>query len=134
MKIGELAKATGLNTRTVRYYENIGLLPEPERLANGYRRYGDQTAERLKFIRDAQASGLSLAEIGMILDMKDEGESTCGHVIWLLEGHLEDVDRQIEDLKRTRSRLEEMTERARRLDPSECRDPNRCHTINPEVT
>lgn len=129
MKIGELARTTGLNPRTVRYYENIGLLPDPDRLANGYRKYGEEAIERLRFIRDAQASGLSLAEVGMILDMKDAGESTCDHVIWMLEEHLKDVDRQIEDLKRTRARLEELTDRARGLNPAECRDPNRCHTI-----
>lgn len=129
MKIGEVARATGLTTKTLRYYESIELLPEPTRSPNGYRRYNTDTVDRVRFIRDAQASGLTLAEIGMILDMKDSGESTCGHVIFLLEEHLVDVERQIEDLKRAKARLEEMTDRARRLDPSGCRDPNRCHTI-----
>jgi DNA-binding transcriptional MerR regulator len=129
MKIGELAATTGLTTKTIRYYEGIGLLPDPDRLPNGYRRYEGGSVDRIRFIRDAQTSGLSLGEIGMVLDMKDQGEKTCGHIIFLLEEHLVAVDRQIEELNRARARIEEMTERARRLDPTNCRDPNRCQTI-----
>lgn len=132
MKIGELADASGVSTRTIRYYERLGLLPQPDRAENGYRRYRRPDAHRISFIRDAQATGLSLAEIGMILDMKDHGESTCDHVIFMLEEHVDSVDRQIEELRRTRRRLEVMIERARRLDPAKCLDPNRCQTIASE--
>jgi MerR family transcriptional regulator, copper efflux regulator len=131
VKIGELAVAAGLSTRTIRYYESIGLLPDPERMANGYRRYQSATVDRLGFVRDAQAAGLTLAEIGMILDMKDHGESTCDHVVFLLEDHVRSVDRQIEDLGRARVRLSDLIERAGRMDPSSCLDPNRCQTITP---
>jgi MerR family transcriptional regulator, copper efflux regulator len=131
VKIGELANRTGVSTRTIRYYERIGLIPSPERASNGYRRYGPSSLDRLGFIKDAQAAGLSLAEIGMILDMKDEGESTCDHVVWLLEEHVQAVDRQMEELRRTRVRLRGMVDRARSLDPADCQDPNRCQTIGP---
>jgi MerR family transcriptional regulator, copper efflux regulator len=134
VKIGELAMASGFNTRTIRYYENIGLLPEPERLPNGYRRYRKTAVDRLGFIRDARSAGLSLAEIGMILDMKDHGESTCDHVVFLLEEHVRSVDRQIEDLGRARGRLEDLIDRARRMDPSGCLDPNRCQTLTPDFS
>jgi MerR family transcriptional regulator, copper efflux regulator len=130
MRIGELASATGLSTMTVRFYESIGLLPEPDRRPNGYRRYGPEAVDRLGFIKDARATGLTLAEIGLILDMKDEGESTCGHVIFMLEEHLDSLDRQMEELARTRERLVELTGRARSMDPSGCSDPNRCQTIS----
>lgn len=130
MKIGELANASGISTKTVRFYESIGVLPEPERHTNGYRRYGDSTLERVRFITDAQAAGLSLAEIGMILDMKDSGESTCEHVVFLLEEHMDEIDRRIEELGRARSRLKDMVGRARRLDPRSCSDPNRCQTVS----
>jgi MerR family transcriptional regulator, copper efflux regulator len=132
MRIGELATVTGLSPKTIRYYEGIGLLPDPGRRPNGYRLYDDGSADRLRFIRDAQSSGLSLAEIGMVLDMKDHGESTCGHVITLLEEHIVAVDRQIDELTRARQRLLEMTRRAHRLDPVACQDPNRCQTITPQ--
>lgn len=129
MKIGEVAARSGVSSQTIRYYESIGVLPEPARMPNGYRAYDDNTVKRLSFIRDAQTSGLTLTEIQMILDMKDQGESTCGHVIGMLEEHLEAVGRQIGDLERTRERLEDMISRARRLDPADCTDPDRCQTI-----
>jgi len=68
MNIGELSRQTGVSTKTVRYYETIGLVPPPERADNGYRIYQPDAVERLLFIRDAQASGLSLTEIGAIDD------------------------------------------------------------------
>ena len=129
MKIGELADRTGLSTKTIRYYEHIGVLPEPDRSLNGYRTYSEGSADRIGFIRDAQAAGLSLAEIQLVLDLREEGESTCGHVIETLETHLHDVDQQMEDLHRTRARLEQIIDHARDLDPADCTDPNSCQTI-----
>ena len=129
MKIGELASSTGVTTKTIRYYESIGLMPQPSRAPNGYRDYDTASTDRIEFIRDAQAAGLSLVEINLILDLRDQGESTCGHVISMLEDHVADVDRQVDELARTRSRLESMIERAKRLDPADCTDPNRCQTI-----
>ena len=132
MRIGELAEKTGVTTKTIRYYEGIGIIPEPERMANGYRLYDKADVDRLRFVKDAQATGLSLVEIDIILDLRDEGESTCEHVIEMLESHLSDVDRQLVELGRTRARLQKMTATARRLDPSSCTDPNRCQTISIE--
>jgi len=129
MRIGHLATETGLSTKTIRYYESIGVLPSPERQANGYRAYDEGAIDRLAFIRDAQAAGLTLSEIQWILELRDSGESTCGHTIGLLESHLADVDRQLVELGRTRSRLKRLITQASRLDPSECNDPNRCQTI-----
>ncbi len=129
MKIGQLAERTGVSTKAIRYYEDIGVLPEPERAANGYRTYDVTSAERISFIQDAQSAGLSLNEIQMILELRDGGESTCHHVIEAMKRHLEDVDAQMEDLKRTRRRLGEIIERAAALNPADCNDPNRCQTI-----
>lgn len=129
MKIGQVARETGLTTKTIRYYEDIGILPEAERLPNGYREYETETIDRIGFIKDAQAAGLSLTEIQIILELRDEGESTCHHTIALLESHLADVDRQLIELGRTRSRLQKMIADARTLDPTKCNDPNRCQTI-----
>jgi DNA-binding transcriptional MerR regulator len=129
MRIGELANRTGVTTKTIRYYEDIGVLPPPARAANDYRDYGPDAVERLRFIRDAQATGLTLTEIGWILDVRGRGESTCAHVVDLLEAHLEDLDRHIDELRRTRHDLAALTELARSLDPAECTDPIRCQTI-----
>ena len=130
MRIGELAARTGVTTKTIRFYEGIGVIPEPQRTANGYRVYDERAVARLRFVRDAQAAGLSLVEIDLILDLRDQGESSCEHVISMLESHLSDVDRQLEELGRTKERLQAMTARARNLDPSACTDPNRCQTIS----
>ena len=132
MKIGQLAERTGVSTKAIRYYEDIGVLPEPDRAANGYRRYSPVAADRIAFIRDAQTAGLTLVEIQMILELRDGGEATCGHVISSLEAHLEELDRQMDDLRRTRGRLVDIIARARSLDPAECNDPNRCQTIPKE--
>lgn len=129
MKIGQLASATGVSAKAIRYYEEIGVLPEPAREDNGYRNYEPAVAERISFIQDAQSAGLSLLEIQMILELRDGGQPTCAHVISSLETHRRDVDRQMEDLRRTRSRIDDILDRARSLDPSTCDDPNRCQTI-----
>lgn len=129
MKIGELSKRTGVTTKTIRYYEEIGLLPPPDRADNGYREFAEEAVERLGFIRDAQASGLSLGEIASILDLRGHGQATCEHVIDLLVRHLEALDRHITGLRQTRQHLAALTDRARSLDPADCRDPNRCQTI-----
>ncbi len=130
MKIGELATRAGVSAQTIRYYEDIGVLPEALRQPNGYRTYDDSALKRLGFIRDAQTSGLTLTEIQLVLDMKDSGESTCGHVISMLEQHLTEVDRQLSELERTQRRIQEMIARARDMDPAKCTDPDKCQTIS----
>ncbi len=133
MRIGEVARRTGTTPKTIRYYEDIGLLPEPFREPNGYRDYGDEAVDRLAFIRDAQATGLSLTEIDSILDLRSRGETTCEHVTRLLERHLAALDDRIERLQRTRAKLAALTARANRLDPEDCVDPVRCQTIGRDV-
>ena len=129
MRIGELASRTGTTTKTIRYYEDIGLLPQPDRAANDYRDYPEEAVDRLHFVRDVQATGLTLTEIASILDLRSQGEATCHHVIDLLERHLTAIDRHLKTLRQTRRQLVTLTDRARSLDPAQCRDPNRCQTI-----
>ncbi len=129
MRIGELANRTGVSTKTIRYYERLGILPEPQREANGYRSYQVATGRRLEFIKDAQAAGLTLTEINWILDLRESGESSCQHVAELLDVHVSEVDSQLAELQRTRKRLVELRDRARSMDPTHCTDPDRCQTI-----
>jgi MerR family copper efflux transcriptional regulator len=131
MRIGALAQHSGLSTQTIRYYESIDLLPEPERTPSGYRQYSADSTERLRFIRDAQACGLTLNEVRAILAMKDAGLSTCAHTLALIERHIAEMDVQIERLQAARSEMIELAERARGLDPATCTDPNRCNVIDP---
>jgi len=129
MKIGELAQAGHVTAKTVRYYESIGLMPAPERTASGYRDYGDDALDRLRFIRDAQASGLTLAEAGQILGMKDHGESTCQHTRALVDQHLVEIDRQIASLLAAKGELTALSRRAERMNPADCTDPNACQVL-----
>lgn len=117
-------------TKTIRYYEDIGLLPQPERTPNGYRTYGEETVDRLQFIREAQSTGLTLAEISSILDIKAAGGQSCHHVIDLMERHVAAIDRRIDALVETRGRLVALAEQARDLDPADCTNPHRCQTIS----
>jgi DNA-binding transcriptional MerR regulator len=102
MRIGELANVADVNTKTVRCYESIGLMPEPHRTPAGYRDYTSNQLDRLLFIRDSQATGLTLAEIQSILELKDSGARTCHHTQTLLEEHLADIDAQIRRLQHAR--------------------------------
>ena len=129
MKIGELAQEIGVNPKTVRYYEDIGVLPPPERTPNGYRTYDRVAADRLRFVKEAQATGLTLQEITSILELREQGASTCEHVIGLLRHHLAELEAHIAAMQRTREELEAMIERAAHLNPSDCTDANRCQTI-----
>jgi DNA-binding transcriptional MerR regulator len=135
MRIGELADLVGVSTKAIRYYESLGLIDEPARTAGGYRDYGQADVERLRFVGDAQATGLTLAEIASVLELKSSGKRSCTHTAQLLERHLADVDAQIERLRRSRVVLAELADRARGLDPSDCTDPNRCQVIDrPSLT
>lgn len=129
MRIGEVAEAAGVTTKTVRYYETVGLLPVPDRTASGYRAYGADTLDRLRFIRDAQATGLSLTEIHSILDLKDHGEGSCEHTRALLHRHIAEIEAQIARLHEARRSLVELATRADHADPADCTDPHRCQVI-----
>jgi MerR family Zn(II)-responsive transcriptional regulator of zntA len=105
LRIGELAAELGLNPKTIRYYEQIGLLPAAPRTESGYRVYGAADVERLRFIGKAKAIGLSLAEIGEILALRRAGRAPCAHVLELLDRKLAAVDRQFRTLHDVRREL-----------------------------
>lgn len=133
MRIGELGERADVSAKTIRYYESLGLLAEPERTPAGYRIYGEADVERLQFVRDAQATGLTLSEIASVLEIKEAGKRSCNHTLELLQRHLTDVDAQIERLRSSRRLLQDLADRARSLDPATCTDPNRCQIIAPDI-
>lgn len=104
LKIGDLAKRFGLNVRTLRYYEAIGLLPEPARTESGYRLYSAEDARRLQFVLQAKRVGFSLEEIRRIVQLGRHG-AACGYVRETLARHLAEIDRQIADLQCLRAEL-----------------------------
>lgn len=129
MRIGDLAASCGLTAKTIRFYEQAGLLPEPPRTPGGYRDYAPETATRLAFVRDAQSAGLTLAEVRSILVLRDSGEAPCGHVTHLIQEHLADIERRMADLCKTRTALRGLADRAAATDPSTCTDVDICSII-----
>lgn len=105
MKIGELAKRAGVTAKTIRFYEEEGLLPKPERTASGYRKYGPEDIGRLEFIHKAKRLGLSLHEIRGILRLHDRSDPTCTHVRTLIVSKVDQVDQALEDLRGLRAEL-----------------------------
>ncbi|MGH8828791.1 MAG: heavy metal-responsive transcriptional regulator [Jiangellaceae bacterium] len=120
MLIGELAERTATTAKTLRFYEDEGLLLPPARTPAGYRDYPAEAADRVGFVREAQAAGFTLRQIRQILDISDTGEPPCVHVGELIEQRLEDVERRIAELQRARHHLAGLTRRGRELDPVDC--------------
>lgn len=129
MFIGELAKRTGATTKTLRFYEDEGLLPEPTRTPAGYRDYAEPFVERVGFVRDAQSAGLTLRQIGEILEIRDGGRPPCEHVGNLIDQRLEEVEQRISELEQTRRQLHQLAQRTRELDPADCN--GYCNIIQP---
>lgn len=128
MQIGELAERSGVSAKTIRYYEDIGVMPEPPRLASGYRDYGPDGVRRLGFIRAAQSIGLTLGEIKEILAFRDRGQAPCAHVASLIERRAADLSERIAALEAMRRDLERLAKRARRA-AGDVNDGEFCHII-----
>lgn len=129
MRIGELARRSGVPPTALRYYEQLGLLPEPARTASGYRSYGDAAVDRLAFIRSAQAVGLTLAEVREVLGVRDAGEVPCRVVTDLIERRHADVRSRIAELRVLERDLARLRQRAARLEPRDCDPSGVCHVI-----
>ncbi len=105
IQIGELAALFDINPKTIRYYEEIGLLPKPSRSPAGYRQYGPADRERLDFILKAKATGLTLEEIGQVATLRQNGNVPCTHVRTLIDQKLAAIDEQILALMALRQEL-----------------------------
>ena len=106
---GTLAKRTGVNSETIRYYEKINLLPAPDRNSSGHRVYVNEQARRLSFIKRSRELGFTLREVRELLMLVDGGSYTCADVQSRVVAHLANVDQKIVDLQRMRATLQEMT-------------------------
>ena len=107
LKIGELAHLSGLSVKTIRYYEDIGLLaPTVERSSSGYRLFQSQVLNRLAFIKRAQSLGLSLQEIKPLLALHDRGELPCPEVKEQLQKKISAIAAEMEVLKTQQAELQ----------------------------
>src|SRR5260370_33001445 len=95
--ISELSNQTSVPARTIRYYEEFGLLAPARRSANGYRLYDGKDAERLGFIRSARTLDFSLTEIAQILPVRDRHERPCQHVMDLTHAHLDRAESRVRE-------------------------------------
>ena len=131
VRIGELATRSRVPVKTIRYYEEIGVLADADRTPSGYRDYDEGAIDRLAFVRAAQAVGLTLGEIRQVMALRERGETPCTHVVGLLERRATEIDRRIAEMERLRGELRRLADRAQGLDPAHC-DPARvCHVITP---
>ena len=107
LKIGEIAANSGLPVKTIRYYEEIGLLtPTVARSESGYRLFSREVITRLTFIKRAQALGLQLTEIQEILSVHDQGQIPCDEVRQHLEGKVAEIEQKIRSLQILKSELQ----------------------------
>ena len=109
LKIGDVAARSGLSVKTVRYYEEIGLLaPTVERSDSGYRLFAPSVINRLAFVKRAQSLGLSLSEIRDILNISDRGELPCDEVKQHLAMKVDEINQQIKALEILKSELQQL--------------------------
>jgi MerR family transcriptional regulator, copper efflux regulator len=121
LKIGEVAERGGVNLQTIRYYEREKLLPEPPRLASGYRMYPEQTVRRVRFIKRAQEIGFTLSEIRELLAIRIDGDRTSSEVRALAQAKIIDIEEKMQTLQRMKEALGRITERCSGCGPaSEC--------------
>jgi DNA-binding transcriptional MerR regulator len=110
MTVSELARRVGVTPDTVRYYERIGLVPEAERNASGYRVFGDEDVERLRFVKRAQRFGLQLDEIRELVEIRGRGLCPCGHAQRLLHAKLDEIEGQLASLGELRDEIRRLVD------------------------
>jgi DNA-binding transcriptional MerR regulator len=120
MTVAGLSQRTGVPGDSIRYYERVGLLPEPPRSKAGYRRYGEDAVDRLRFIQGAQRLGLRLREIGDLLMIRDTGKCPCGDAAVLLRDRLDEIDTEMKRLAALRTELSDMVGQ---LPSADCPNP-----------
>ena len=129
MRIGEVARQAEVPIKTIRYYEEIGVLPNPSRAPSGYREYDPEVIDRLRFIRASQSVGFTLGEIREIVAYRDRGDVPCAHVLDLLRRHREDCAKRIAELQEAEQALDALVTRAAHLRQEDCSPEGVCHLI-----
>jgi MerR family mercuric resistance operon transcriptional regulator len=120
MKIGEAAAASGCHLETIRYYERIGLLPKPARRANGYRDYGEEEVDRLRFIARGRELGFSLEEVRTLVRLAERTDMSCDEVDRLARQQLGEVQSRILELQRMARELQRTIDSCVRKSRGEC--------------
>lgn len=120
MTRGGLAKRTGCNAETIRYYEKIGLMPEPLRSASGYRQYDETHEQRLRFVMRGRELGFAIEDLKSLLNLVDRKAVSCGEVEKLAKVHIRSVRQKIDDLKRMEGVLSDTVRSCSGKDVPDC--------------
>ena len=132
LTIGDLARETGVKVPTIRYYEQIGLLPEPSRTDGGQRRYGAEALKRLSFIRHARDLAFDVEDIRQLLDLTGTPQRSCHEADSIALRHLGEIKARIRQLQSLRDELQRMVDECGHGRICECRivavlaDPGAC--------
>ena len=113
MNIGALASQSGVAAKTIRYYEDIGLVPPAQRLANGYRVYSRNDVQTLRFIHRARNLGFSLEEIAKLLELWNDRSRSSASVKALAVRHIAEIDRKIAEMTSLRAAIDDLVRRCR---------------------
>jgi DNA-binding transcriptional MerR regulator len=105
LRIGQLSRQAGVTAKAIRFYERRHVLPAPKRAANGYRLYGRETVEMLRFVKQGTGLGLTLGEVKEIIAIRQGGRPPCKHVHRLLGEKAVELDRKLKDLLDVRRRI-----------------------------
>jgi DNA-binding transcriptional MerR regulator len=111
LSIGALAKATGVKVVTIRYYEQIKIMPAPARTEGNYRRYGQQHLHRLQFIRRCRDLGFTLDHVRDLLRLSAQAKQDCSEIDRITERHLDEIERKLADLGRLATELRRIKSR-----------------------
>ena len=136
LTIGRVAKGTGCNVQTIRYYEQIGLLPLPQRSEGTQRIYDESSVQRLSFIRHARELGFPLKAIRDLISLADDPDQSCEAADAIAREQLEDIGKRLQRLQALRHELERMVEQCKGGRIADCRvietlgDHSLCETDN----
>lgn len=139
LSIGALARRTGTKVQTIRYYEKIGIMPEPGRTEGNQRRYGDAELDRLSFVRHARQLGFSLEAIRELLGLSDQPQRPCAEIDGIARRQLVRVEQRIARLEALKAELMRMIEECSGGTVGECRvlqvlrDHEECLTEHQEI-
>jgi DNA-binding transcriptional MerR regulator len=121
LPIGSLARQTGVKIGTIRYYEQVGLLPAPPRTESNRRTYDEAAVRRLRFIRHARELGFEVDAIRQLLSLSDDPDRPCAEVDLIARAHLAEIDNKIARLTALRSEIRRMTDGCGHERVGECR-------------
>ena len=105
MQIQAVSERSGVSAQTIRYYESLGILPQPQRKPNGYRTYVEEDVERVRFVAGARRLGLSIDDVREILALRDTGEAPCRTILVMLKQKADEIQQRIAELQRLETEL-----------------------------